>query len=57
MSQSVPTYDGDYTRVVTTDSMTKYAKKHGADWNTIAQNRADKAYYNAALQSLQPEDY
>ncbi len=57
MSQTVPTYDGDYTRIVTIDSMTKYAKKHGADWNTVAQNRADKAQYRADLESLQPVDY
>jgi len=56
MSQTVPTYDGDYQRVVTVDSMTKYAKKHGATWNTIAQNRASNAQYNSDLQSIQSLD-
>jgi hypothetical protein len=57
MSQTVPTPDGNYTNIVTIDSMTKYAKKHGANWNTINQNRADKAQYNSDLASIQPVDY
>jgi hypothetical protein len=57
MSKTVPTYDGGEERIVTIDSMTKYAKKHGANWNTVAENRANQANYNADLYSVQSTDY
>jgi hypothetical protein len=56
MSQTVPDYYGDQ-RVVTVDSMTKYAKKHKVDWNTILEQDKARNNYSYGISTVTPQDY
>ncbi|HEY9754786.1 MAG TPA: hypothetical protein V6C97_06485 [Oculatellaceae cyanobacterium] len=56
MSQTVPNYYGD-ERVVTLDSMTKYAKKHKVDWTTVLSQDKARNNYSYDISAATPQDY